>query len=81
MSPGRDRHATKCGVFAPRAGIDVASALLEIRHLSVSYPGPRGPVPALRDFSLEVLSGETLALVGDTGCGKSTVALATLGLV
>jgi len=59
----------------------VASALLEIRHLSVSYPGPRGPVPALRDFSLEVLSGETLALVGETGCGKSTVALATLGLV
>jgi oligopeptide/dipeptide ABC transporter ATP-binding protein len=38
-------------------------------------------VPIVRDVSLEVFSGETLALAGETGSGKSTLALALLGLI
>ena len=57
------------------------SCLLDIRHLSVCYPTPSGPLRAIRDVSFHILAGETLALVGETGCGKSTVALALLGLL
>jgi len=54
--------------------------LLDVRHLSVSYPSPGGPVRAVRDLSFRMKRGEILALVGETGCGKSTLAMALLGL-
>ena len=56
-------------------------ALLEVRDLQVSLPGEHGPVPALRglDFSLE--AGQTLGLIGESGCGKSLTALALMGLL
>ncbi len=38
-------------------------------------------IPAVRDISLQILEGETLALAGETGRGKSTIALAVLGLL
>jgi ATP-binding cassette, subfamily B, multidrug efflux pump len=44
---------------------------LELRHLSFSYPG--GTRPVLRDISLRVPAGESLAVVGATGSGKSTL--------
>ncbi len=44
---------------------------LEIRHLTFSYPGSLRPV--LHDLSLSVPAGETLAIVGHTGSGKSTL--------
>ncbi len=59
----------------------MAIPVLDVRHLSVSYPTASGPLPAVRDVSFQISPGETLALVGETGCGKSTVALALLGLL
>ena len=47
------------------------SALLEIQHLSVSFRTPQGEVEAVRDVSLSLRSGEVLAIVGESGCGKS----------
>jgi ATP-binding cassette subfamily B protein len=44
---------------------------LEIRNLTFTYPGCREPV--LRELSLSVRSGETLALVGESGAGKTTL--------
>ena len=55
--------------------------LLEVESLSVSYATASGTIHAVRDFSLELAAGESCALVGETGSGKSTVALALVGLL
>src|SRR2546423_3238252 len=51
--------------------------LLEIASLSVGY----GQGPVLREVSLRVSSGDVLGLVGESGCGKTTLGLAILGLL
>jgi peptide/nickel transport system ATP-binding protein/oligopeptide transport system ATP-binding protein len=56
-------------------------ALLEIRDLRVSFAGEGGELPAVRGVSLRVGRGETLALVGESGCGKSVTALALMRLL
>jgi len=53
-----------------------ATPLLEIDNLHVSYLTRATEVPAVIDFSLAVNEGETVGLVGESGCGKSTVAMA-----
>jgi oligopeptide/dipeptide ABC transporter ATP-binding protein len=55
--------------------------LLQIQNLSVSYATASGPWRAVTDVSFEIARGETLALIGETGCGKSTITLALLGLL
>jgi oligopeptide/dipeptide ABC transporter ATP-binding protein len=61
------------------------SALLEVRGLSVAFAsgerGPRGSVTAVDGLDLALGSGETLALVGESGCGKTLSALAVMGLL
>jgi peptide/nickel transport system ATP-binding protein len=57
------------------------SPLLDVRQLGVSYQTARGPVRAVREISFQIASGEIIALVGETGCGKSTLALSLLGLM
>jgi peptide/nickel transport system ATP-binding protein len=52
--------------------------ILECRNLSVSYAGRRGDIPAVVDFNLTLRRGEAHGLVGESGCGKSTVALAIM---
>jgi peptide/nickel transport system ATP-binding protein len=54
--------------------------ILECRGLSVSYAGHggRGRVPAVIDFDLSIGGGQAHGLVGESGCGKSTVALAIM---
>jgi len=56
-------------------------AVLSIRDLCVSFKTPLGKVMAADRFSLDLEDGETLALVGETGCGKSVVASSVLGLL
>lgn len=61
------------------------TALLSVRGLRVTYParraGRRHPVTVIADLDLDVVRGETLAVVGESGTGKSTLADAILGLV
>ena len=52
--------------------------VLECRNLSISYAGRAGEVPAVVDFNLALMPGEAHGLVGESGCGKSTVALAVM---
>jgi peptide/nickel transport system ATP-binding protein len=49
-------------------------AVLEVGNLSVSYETRKGEVPAVHDVSFNAQRGETVGLVGESGCGKSTVA-------
>jgi peptide/nickel transport system ATP-binding protein len=55
---------------------DEHAPVLEIRDLNVSYWTRAGEIPAVIDFSLTVGKGESIGLVGESGCGKSTVAMA-----
>jgi peptide/nickel transport system ATP-binding protein len=55
--------------------------VLDVRDLRVHYSTPRGPVIAVNGVSFQVFKGETLGLVGESGCGKSTTAMAILRLV
>ncbi len=53
---------------------------LDVRHLSVSFTQEQGSVQAVRDVSFSIDEGETLAVVGESGAGKSQVFHALLGL-
>jgi ATP-binding cassette subfamily B protein len=46
---------------------------IEFRHLSFNYGDGPGATPVLRDISLHIPAGSSLAIVGPTGCGKSTL--------
>lgn len=55
--------------------------LLEVTGLRIAFPGAQGPVHPVDGVSFSVARGELLALVGESGCGKSLTCLAVLGLV
>ena len=55
--------------------------MLHVEALQVSLTGPRGPALALRGVDLSLRRGETLGLIGESGCGKSMTALAVMGLL
>ncbi len=57
------------------------SELLEVRNLSVSFDTPAGEIQAVRDVSFTVKAGEVLAIVGETGCGKSVLCKSILRLL
>lgn len=52
--------------------------ILEIENLSISFFTQAGEIPAVMDFSCSVMPGDSMGLVGESGCGKSTVALAIM---
>ncbi len=52
--------------------------ILEIDNLSISFFTRDREIPAVMDFSCEVRPGEAMGLVGESGCGKSTVALGVM---
>jgi oligopeptide/dipeptide ABC transporter ATP-binding protein len=59
----------------------MSGALLDVRDLAVHFPAVPKAVRAVDGVSLTIDRGETLALVGESGCGKSTIARAIMGLV
>ena len=54
--------------------------LLEVSGLTVSFPTDVGPALAVDGVSFKLFPGQTLCLVGESGCGKSMTALAIMGL-
>ena len=55
--------------------------LLEVRNLSISFDTRRGEIQAVRDVSFNLHSGEILALVGESGCGKSVLCKSIMKLL
>ncbi len=54
---------------------------LHIERLNVEFHTPYATVSAVRDVTLTVAAGETVAVVGESGCGKSVTALSVMGLL
>src|SRR5881628_585022 len=59
----------------------MAQALLDAEGLTVDLATPRGTLHAVRDVSFRIERGETLCIVGESGCGKSMTAFALMGLL
>lgn len=57
------------------------SSLLQVEDLSVLYRGQQKEVQALHDVSLSLGKGETLGIIGESGSGKTSLALVLLGLI
>ncbi|HEY6135578.1 MAG TPA: ABC transporter ATP-binding protein [Rubrivivax sp.] len=57
------------------------TTLLDVQNLHVTLQTARGPVDALRGISFSIGKGETVGLIGESGCGKSITALALMGLL
>src|SRR5690625_4434374 len=60
---------------------DDAAPLLEVKNLSIAFPAAHGEVNIVDDVSFSVRPGETMGLVGESGCGKSITSLAVMGLL
>jgi oligopeptide transport system ATP-binding protein len=58
-----------------------SSPLLQVRNLRTSFTTPEGKIGAVNGVSFDVNHGETLGLVGESGCGKSVSALSIMQLV
>ncbi|MBN2386480.1 MAG: ABC transporter ATP-binding protein [Anaerolineales bacterium] len=58
-----------------------ATTLLEVKDLCTRFHIPEGTVYAVNGISFQVREGETLAVVGESGCGKSVSMLSVLGLI
>ncbi|MEW6302782.1 MAG: ABC transporter ATP-binding protein [Verrucomicrobiota bacterium] len=56
------------------------SDFVEIANLTKIYPTPKGPAIIVKDFNLRIKKGEFVALIGHSGCGKSTVLSMLAGL-
>ena len=62
-----------------RSALHPGAPLMQVEDLAVTFYSPRGTFRAVRNASLEIARGEVLGLVGESGCGKSTVAFAMMG--
>src|SRR5437879_7373752 len=70
------------GTFRPRAARDArVRRRLEVRNLRTEFATRAGVVRAVDDVSFSVGAGETVAVVGESGCGKSVTALSIMRLV
>ncbi|MFC2031469.1 ATP-binding cassette domain-containing protein, partial [Chloroflexota bacterium] len=59
----------------------MAEPILQVRNLEVKYHTREGTLTAIRDASFEIGEAEILGVVGESGCGKSTVASAVMRLL
>ncbi|EPH03756.1 peptide/nickel transport system permease [Propionibacterium sp. oral taxon 192 str. F0372] len=58
-----------------------AAPLLDVKNLSIRFPDAHGEVNVVDDVSFMIRPGETMGLVGESGCGKSITSMAVMGLL
>ena len=56
------------------------SNYVELSNLAKIYPTPKGPAISVKDFNLNIQNGEFVTLIGQSGCGTSTVLSMLAGL-
>ncbi|MDY6899532.1 MAG: ABC transporter ATP-binding protein [Cyanobacteriota bacterium] len=85
--PAEPAEVTSDDIAQRLATLEKQPSLLQIRNLNVGYPvkgmfgGTKRVFMAVKDVSFEVKKGETLGLVGESGCGKTTLGRSLLRLV
>ncbi|MFI2103175.1 ABC transporter ATP-binding protein [Isoptericola sp. NPDC019693] len=78
---GMTETTTRGTTAAPGAARSAGDVLLEVEDLAVEFRSDDGAVRAVDGLSYRVEAGRTLALVGESGCGKSVSSLAVMGLL
>jgi peptide/nickel transport system ATP-binding protein len=73
------KHSTTARIY--HAPYLAAETVLDVRNLSINYKTRFGEINAVRDVSFKVRRGETLAIVGESGCGKSSIAFAVVNFL
>ena len=80
-TPGADVARDRAIAPLPAAVEGVASPILSVRDLTIEFEAPGGPLRAVDGVSFDLRRGETLGLVGESGCGKTTTVLGILRLL
>jgi oligopeptide/dipeptide ABC transporter ATP-binding protein len=55
--------------------------LLQIENLQIAYPGPNGPLVVSEDINIEIGASESIGLLGESGCGKTSITLGIMRLL
>lgn len=83
----RDRHQragrwpARCHGSQYETEAEMTTPLVSFNHLSVSFAGERSRVRAVQEVSFTIQAGQTVGVVGESGCGKSVTAMALMGLL
>ena len=79
--PAAPPNAAAANGHSGTAPAPASNALLSVEHLNVAFVTPQASIRAVQDVSFDIVRGEALGLVGESGCGKSVTAMSILGLL
>ena len=80
-APGSDVAPDRAVIPQPRAEVGTTAPILQVRNLAIEFQVEGHPLRAVDGVSFDLSRGETLGLVGESGCGKTTTVLGILRLL